>query len=143
MSEFKITGIKGLKFYNKDGTPLIDSRDAEPVEKKFNSNKDVVTLLKNATVPYEYWNDERFTKYGYGASGISDYWQWKPSLNNAEEYELWRMLAICEGHYRNQYEYWYRKEVKNHRDYMREKGDLPKELAISIDLEDFDISSLK
>lgn len=142
MDKFTIKEIKNLKFYNKDGTPMIDARDKEPVEKVLDKAKTPIEILKSCTVPYEYWGDELFNKYGYGVGGIYEYWNWNIDLQNAEEEHIWKMIALCSIHWENFYHYSYDKQVKEHRDYMREKGDLPKDMAISLDLQDFDLDSV-
>ena len=136
MNEFVIKEITSLKFCDGRGNPLIDSRDEEPVEGKFNELEESVAILKKTTVPFEYWNNKLFTRYGYGVNDIDDKWVWTAELSNAEEEHIWKMIALCEAYWRNKYEYWYRKEVKQFRDYKREKGDLPKDIGINIDLSD-------
>lgn len=136
MSEFEIKEIKSLKFCDKNGEPLIDSRDKEPVERKFDISENPLDILRKCTVPYEYWNNELFTQYGRGVSWSSyDKWEWdSKKLDRILAKDLWKMIALCEAHWRNKYQYWYDKQVKEFRDYKREKGDLPKDLGISIDV---------
>jgi hypothetical protein len=74
---FVITGIKGIKFYNKDGSELVDIRDKEPVERKMELNIPIIDLILHHTVvPLEWCNEELFCKYGYAYFGIADGWRW-------------------------------------------------------------------
>lgn len=120
---FVIEEIVSMTFTDKQGNPLLDSRDKTPKEEKFDKNKNPIDILKTTTVPYELWNDDLFLKYGYGVGGICDEWVWTADLPNAEEEHIWKMIALCESYWRRKYEYWYRKEVKEFRAYQREKGE--------------------
>jgi hypothetical protein len=143
---FVITGIKGIKFYNKDGSELVDIRDKEPVERKMELNIPIIDLILHHTVvPLEWCNEELFCKYGYAYFGIADGWRWyEEELKTAPEIDLWKMYGLCNEYWHIFYDYLHSKKEKEFRDYRRSKGEDLNSFEVSnFNIDDYDTKPMK
>jgi len=124
--KFAIKEITSIKFIDiTTGEEIVDMRDKEPILQETNINLPILDLiLHHTTVPFDWCNEELFTKYGYAFFGICDGWNWyEDKLRAAPEIDLWKIYGLCNEYWCNQYEYWYDREVKEFRDYKRSKGE--------------------
>jgi len=124
--DFIIKGIKSVKFLNKNGNEIPDSRDVEPILQETKLDIPIMDLVLHHTViPYEWMGKEPFVKYGYfGGSSLCESWFWREDkLKKAPEVDLWKMYGLCNEYWHHEYEYWDSKHEKEFRDYRRSKGE--------------------
>ena len=126
MKKFGIKSVVSVKFIDKDtGEEMKDIRDIQPEYKEYNKNTDVVELLINSTIPLEWMHDEFFNQFGHDESQpLYDNWVWeREKIENATKEDLWKAYGLISGYWLNEYEYWFRKEQYEFRQYRREKGE--------------------
>ena len=126
MKKFGIKSVVSVKFIDKDtGEEMKDIRDMQPEYKEYNKNTDVVELLINSTIPLEWMHDEFFNQFGHDESQpLYDNWVWeREKIENATKEDLWKAYGLISGYWLNEYEYWFRKEQYEFRQYRREKGE--------------------
>ncbi len=120
--KYEIKEIIDIKFMDvTTGEETQDIRDRKPVERKFDSNRNILDLVKSTYPSYEMANHPLIRKYGYDTFGsICEAWYWKDNLMDATEEELWKIYALIQADWLVQYEYMYSKEVYEFRKYKRE-----------------------
>ena len=76
--------------------------------KEIDTNVSTMALLKHFCVPplgAEYYFPDLFGKYGRTFTGICDGWNWfDDSLKDAQETDLWKMIAITALYWQKFYE---------------------------------------
>ena len=123
MPNFSIKGIADIKFFNiTTGEEIKDSRDIEPIERKFNPDTHILDLVKSVSPSYEICNHPLIRKYGYDTFGsICEAWYWNDNLSEVSEQDLWKIYALIQASWLSKYEYWYHKEQYEFRKYKREQ----------------------
>lgn len=120
--KFQIRDIKNVKFIDiNTGKEIPDSRDIEPVYKKFDPDVPILDLVKKVYPSYEICNHPLITKYGYGTFGCAiELWYWNDNLSEASEEELWKIYGLIQADWKTEFYYLYNKEVYEFRKYKRE-----------------------
>lgn len=111
MNDYIDTGIRPEDI--KQPTP--------PERPNFNScssKEQLLEIVEHTTIPYEYMDDPLIKKYGVYVDGVYPEWIWhdKKNLSNygyesgyrpledAPEIDLYKIIALCERHWREFYE---------------------------------------
>ena len=108
-------------------------KPTSPKRPDFNSDspkEQLLEIVKNTTIPYEYMDDPLIKKYGVYVDGVYPEWIWYDKenlsdygyesgcrpLKDAPEIDLYKIIALCEKHWREFYKSIYEKRKKINKD---------------------------